>query len=321
MSNSERMKNLPQVLQQAEPTFTELARRHQVPDFTFARESAFAMQILKDNEYLAGVAFQNQDSLKEAIINVAALGLSLSPMHKLAYLVPRKKKVCLDISYQGLIHLATSKGVIKWAKAEIVHEKDKFEYLGVNKEPHHRFNPFEERGKVMGGYCVARMVDGECLVDFMTITEIYSIRDRSEAWKAFVDKKVKSTIWKTDEGEMIKKTLIRRAYKSWPKTVAQDEMDKAMEVTNESDGIDFRAEASLPQTEKPPALKDSPFTKIRTHLKTLDRDEKKYVSYLVRIFNRKLESLEDLTEQEAAQALVFLNGLVSAQLQRKEKPA
>lgn len=317
MSNAERAKNLPQILQAVEPKFTELAKLHGVPDFTFAREAAFALQILKENEYLAGIAFSNQDSLKEAIINVAATGLTLSPVHKLAYLVPRKKKVCLDISYQGFIHLATSKNVLQWVKAEIVHDGDEFEYQGVNREPIHKFNPFKDRGAMVGGYTLARTPGGDTLVDFMKLDEIHAIRNRSEAWKAFLEKKVSTTPWKTDEGEMIKKTLIRRAYKSWPKHAAKV-LDEAVTVSDEADGIDFKSEQALPPPSvAPKKIKDSPQAKIRRLLKKLKRDETAYISYLIRIHNRDLKKLEDLTEIEANQAIVFLSGLADAQTKRE----
>jgi recombination protein RecT len=37
---------------------------------------------------------------------VAAIGITLNPASKLAYLVPRDGMVCLDISYMGLLHRA-----------------------------------------------------------------------------------------------------------------------------------------------------------------------------------------------------------------------
>lgn len=314
MSNSERKSNLPAIIQTTQETFTKLARRHNVPDFTFEREMAFALQILKANDYLATVASGNPDSLKEAIINVAAVGLSLSPVHKQAYLVPRKQRVCLDISYQGLVDLATTKGSILWAKAEIVHERDTFEHVGINKEPKHSFNPFGERGPIVGGYCLAKMVSGDLLVDFMSIKEIFTIRDRSEGYRSFKAGKAKSTPWDTDEGEMIKKTLVRRAYKSWPKAMAKDELDRAIDVTNDSDGPDFE---TLPAaTTGPTPHQLEAFVAIRELLEILDRPEEKYIEHLCKTTNRKIEKIEDLTELECDQSVTFLQGLVDAQAKK-----
>ena len=89
MSNIQRFENLKQVVAQTQPAFDELAKIHGAVNYK--REASFALQALTDNDYLASLAMGNQDSLKRAVINVAAIGLSLSPVHKLAYLVPRKK--------------------------------------------------------------------------------------------------------------------------------------------------------------------------------------------------------------------------------------
>jgi recombination protein RecT len=44
----------------------------------------------------------------------------------LAYLVPRDGKVCLDISYMGMMHLAQQCGAIQWGQAVLVREGDQF---------------------------------------------------------------------------------------------------------------------------------------------------------------------------------------------------
>jgi recombination protein RecT len=48
-------------------------------EVSFAAESMFAFQILSKNEYSQKIATANLPSLRDAIINVAAIGLSLNP--------------------------------------------------------------------------------------------------------------------------------------------------------------------------------------------------------------------------------------------------
>src|SRR5690606_33352025 len=121
-----------------------------------------------------------------AINNVAAIGISLNPARKQAYLVPRDNKVCLDISYIGLVDLATQSGSIAWAKAELVFEQDEFELGAPGCAPRHKFNPFaKDRGDCIGAYVVAKTPAGDFLTDAMSIDEINAIRDRSAAWKAY----------------------------------------------------------------------------------------------------------------------------------------
>src|SRR5690606_1820212 len=74
--------------------------------------------------------------------------------------------------------------------------------------------PFaKDRGDIIGVYVVAKTADGDYLTETMTRDEIDGIMNRSESVKAG-----KSTPWKTDYGEMAKKTVVKRAQKYWPKT-------------------------------------------------------------------------------------------------------
>ncbi|EPS8032343.1 hypothetical protein ACVHWV_004580, partial [Escherichia coli] len=74
------------------------------PTLTWAKESQFAIQQFQKNDFLAKTAQANLPSAQNAIINVAAIGITLNPSSKLAYLVPRGGAVCLDISYMGLLN-------------------------------------------------------------------------------------------------------------------------------------------------------------------------------------------------------------------------
>lgn len=209
----------------------------------FEVEAGFAVQQLESNDYLLSVALSNRQSVINAVTNVAAIGISLNPARKQAYLVPRDHKVCLDISYIGLTDLATQSGSIVWAKTERVFEADDFQMGEPGSLPTHRFNPFsKDRGSVVGAYVVVKTQTGEFLCDAMSIDEINAIRDRSSAWKAWKEKK-KSCPWVTDPGEMEKKTVLKRASKMWPKN---DRLNMAIQHLNieMDEGIDFRSSST-----------------------------------------------------------------------------
>lgn len=208
---------------------------------SFEREASFAVQILEGNSYALSIAQRNRQSVVNAVVNLAAIGLSLNPAKKQAYLVPRKTGIVLEISYMGLIELAVASGSVRWVKAEVVRQSDQFALNGYDKPPTHSFNPFGgDRGPVVGVYCVAKTADGDYLTEVMALDEVYAIRDRSEAWK-----KDKKGPWATDENEMIRKTVVKRASKYWPKT---DRLDQAVHYLNTEggEGIAEQASAAAP---------------------------------------------------------------------------
>ena len=175
----------------------------------FEREAGFAIQILTSGDFIAKLAVGDRQSVVNAVTNIAAIGISLNPAKKQAYLVPRKGKICLDISYMGLIDLAVQAGSILWAQADLVYETDAFTLNGFDKPPTHSYNPFSKaRGAMVGAYVVVKTPSGDYLTDCMSREEIDAIKNRSESVKAG-----KSSPWDTDYGEMSKKTVVKRAYK------------------------------------------------------------------------------------------------------------
>lgn len=225
-----------------------------VKGIDFDREREFAMQIFeaKPNDYFRKVANANPQSFANAIINVAAIGVSLNPAMKLAYLVPRKDAICLDISYMGLMWIAIDSGAIRWGQAVIVRKADTFELNGLDQQPRHVYEPFadvKERGDIVGVYCVVKTVDGDFLTHTMPIAKVYDIRDRSEAYKR------KSGPWMTDEEEMIKKTCVKQASKYWPR---RERLDQAIHHLNTEGG------EGLAPTIQPNKMSEEEFEKFKT---------------------------------------------------------
>lgn len=195
----------------------------------FEREAEFALQTFQNNDYCAKVAMNNRQSVVNAVTNIAAIGISLNPAKRQAYLVPRDGRICLDISYMGLMDLAMDTGSIKWAQAELVYANDSFALNGFDKPPTHTYSPFaKDRGEIVGVYVVVKTADGDYLTTCMSRDDIDGIMNRSQSVKSG-----KSSPWKTDYGEMAKKTVVKRAYKYWPKT---DRLDKAIHHLNTDSG-------------------------------------------------------------------------------------
>lgn len=279
----------------------------------FAKECQFALQHLSNNDFTRKTAMQNQESFRNAIINVAAIGISLNPAAKLAYLVPRKGTVCLDIGYLGLEHLAIESGSVLWVQTKLVHANDTYVNTGINTAPEHQYSAFGKRGDIVGCYCVAKVHDGSFLTEEMNIEEVYKIRGRSESFKGTMSP------WKTDEGEMIKKTVIKRASKHWPKKAR---LDAAIDMLNrQGEGIDFQRERA-PMREKAinPATEEQ-VKAIREGLEFISRPEDAFLKYFSgSIAKRVIESIEELTEEEATKAISTIQGIMDRQAEKQTKP-
>lgn len=209
-----------------------------VKSVEFDREKGFALQILGASEYLQKVALGNPASLGNAVHNVAAIGVSLNPASKLAYLVPRKingvPAICLDISYMGLMHIAQDCEAIQWGQAVIVRKADKFQLREIGQQPAHEYSPFAtDRGDIIGVYVVVKTDTGDFLTHAMPIAKVYDIRNRSDAWRAYERDKTKKNPWVTDEEEMIKKTCVKQAAKMWPR---RERLDGAVHHMNTEGG-------------------------------------------------------------------------------------
>lgn len=222
----------------------------------YAQEAHFALQQLAANSYLLGIAQNNPDSLRAALLNVAATGLSLNPVKKQAYLIPRNKSVVLDISYMGILHVAQMSGAIEWGQARIVRAGHTFRLTGINQVPIHEYNPFENddaAGAIVGAYAVVKLPSGDFLTHCLNMDALLRIRSRSESFKSG-----KNSPWLTDPEPMMKKSAVRglAPYMPYREAMAQA-MTVAVEAEQERDGE---------QPEPPPALPEYTDAQITENL-------------------------------------------------------
>lgn len=208
----------------------------------FAKESRFAIEIIQSNDALQRCS---PESIRRAVRSVATIGLTLNPIMKLAYLVPRKGQCCLDIGWRGLVKVAVDAGSIQAAKALIVRQNDAFEWRGSFKEPLHdlKFKSREERGPVIGVYSTALLPSGACMVELMDMDEIAEVR----ALSGTANKP--DSPWNKWFEPMCKKSVKRRAAQDWTPT---ERLAAALEVMNEADEIDITPGA--PQLPRPGRL-------------------------------------------------------------------
>lgn len=209
----------------------------------FQREASFAIQHYSNSEQLQKCT---KESLIKAVLNVAQTGLTLNPVRKFAWLVPRwnTKKNCLEAvlepSYVGLCKLITDARSVKSISAQLIWEGDEIDIDIANNQIKH--TPYvitgKPRGQMKAAYSLAILKDGSKHLELMSKEDIEEIRERSESYIAFKAKKIKSCIWEKDAGEMWRKTVIKRHYKYMPKSESLDKVEQAIELDNEVNGYE-----------------------------------------------------------------------------------
>lgn len=221
-----------------------------IDEKTCHKEISFAIQHIKGNNLLEKATIESK---QKAVLNVAQIGLTLNPVAKETFLVPRfisykdgdewKKKIecCLEPSYVGLVKLLTDAGSVTSINTQIHYEGDIFDIDLATATIQHKpyFINGKEKGNIIGAYSRAKLLTGEYQIEYMTAENLYDIRDRSESYKAYKEKKIKSCIWTTDETEMMRKTVLRRIYKYLPRTDKMDRIDNAIELDN----LDYKPSA------------------------------------------------------------------------------
>lgn len=179
----------------------------------------------------------NPGDVFREVAKAAALGLVLDPQLGEAYLVTAWSKAGkvpqLRVGYRGLIKMARQSGEIANIYPSQVCRRDFFEVdEGTDRRIVHKPDYTKPRGEPVCYYAVVAYRDGAADFEVMSLEEIHAIRDRSDAWRAFQAGKIKSTPWSTDEGQMAKKTVLRRLLNRVPQS---PDLAEAIGIENHAD--------------------------------------------------------------------------------------
>lgn len=230
------------------PIKNDYLKMAEVSEGTFLKEVGFAIQHVNNQPYLSRAleSVSGQNSIKMAVLNIAQTGLTLNPVSKQAFIVPRwnndKKAVegHLEPSYVGLCKLLTDTGSVKSIEAHIIFDGDEIDIDMASQKKVLKHIPYiltgNEKGNIKAVYSIATLIDGwHC--EIMSYDDVMNIRERSESYKAYKAKKIKTCIWIADEGEMVRKTVIKRHYKYLPKTDRMEKIEQAIDIDNGMHGF------------------------------------------------------------------------------------
>lgn len=213
-------------LQSMEPQFQRALPAH-VPVERFVRATETA--VMRDPE----LRTCDRKSLFQAIMQCAESGLM--PNGRDAALVRFKSQVQFIPMIGGILRLMRNTGEVQEIVAEVVCEKDEFDYrMGDNPKIEHK-PAMGDRGVVVGAYAVLKTKDGGIYREFMSRGEIDKIRNVSRAKD--------NGPWQSWFEEMARKTVLRRLAKKCPLST-----DTLMDLTSRDDGL-----YDLSQIQQPPS--------------------------------------------------------------------
>jgi recombinational DNA repair protein RecT len=147
--------------------------------------------------------------------------------------------------YQGLLHLALKAG-IKSINVQLIFQGDAVEYdlsrpeKVLNQVPH--FAIGNEAGKIVAVYSRATLDDGSVHTELMAGYEVEAIMKVSESYKAYEAGKIPTCPWVSNQGEMYRKTCLKRHLKYLGKNT--EELGTAIDLDNEAHGFRSWVDAS-----------------------------------------------------------------------------
>lgn len=196
-------------------------------------ELGFAMQLFQQSAYLQKC---DPQSILNAVVNVARTSITLNPVMRLAYLIPRKNKCVLEFSYMGLVAMLRDNGCIKSISAHIVYGDEEFDYDVAYNTIKHKptFAKTEQEHKSrekIGCYSRATLPNGEIVFEFMPMWEIEKVKRMSDGSSS------KFSAWNTWEDEMIKKSVIKRHFKMLISGNSSEALSTALQIENENNAL------------------------------------------------------------------------------------
>lgn len=231
-----------------QPEFAKALPGHITPE-RFVRTAQTAIALTRNIEKV-----KNPQSLLAACTKAAADGLILDG-REAALVVDYNGDVQYRPMMRGLLKLAYNSGDIKSIVVETVCENDEFVYSPTDEdEPiRHVIDLRQPRGEVYALYAKAVLKDGGIVFEVMTVADVNRIRDRSDAYKAFKNGKIKSTPWSTDWSEMARKTVFRRLSKYLPSST--DRFHQAAERIDDDYSFEIDADQDDAPVRQAPAKK------------------------------------------------------------------
>jgi len=179
------------------------------------------MQVIESNNLLVNCT---PESITGAVLTSCSMNLPLNNNLGLAYLVPFKGSVQLQVGYKGFIQLAQRTGQIKSINAISVYDTDTEESVLKRLTS---LIPQKISGQVIGYVARLETITGFQAHVTMTVDELWEHAAKySQTYKSAQSQNKTYSVWHQNFDAMSKKTVIKALMKYCPLSV---ELQKAME--------------------------------------------------------------------------------------------
>lgn len=186
-------------------------------------------------------------SLQACVMQSAVLGLLPGAMNECDFLTFKNiAKFCPG--YQGLVKLAVQGETVTDISAQVVYEKDQFDYE-EGTAPRIFFKKFlgpqEARGNRICAYAVARLQNGQHKFEIITPDQWESVKARSMGANSSFSPWSKAEKDPFEFDWMVKKTAVKQLSKLIPKSAKALKFAQAVQLDNKAERPDLDKEASI----------------------------------------------------------------------------
>ena len=199
-------------------------------DFNKSRFIQNCMAVIQENNKIASC---EPLSVARTMLKGAFLGLDF--YNKECYAIPYGNQLQFQTDYKGEKKLAEKYSVnpVSEIFAKLVRKDDFFEEAVIDSKRVVNFKPIPFSNKeLIGAFAIANFKDGSTMTEVMSIQDIHNLRDKHSKSKH---------IWRDHEGEMAKKTVLRRLLKMIPLDFDSLEQNQTF---MESSDFEFKKESS-----------------------------------------------------------------------------
>ncbi|ARJ26106.1 hypothetical protein B7492_34320 (plasmid) [Bacillus mycoides] len=225
----------------------------------------------------------------------------LNHVHCIVYNTKDKgPTMSIQIAVEGILSLARKSDGYKGVDVQLVHENDEFKFNGTNKELVHSVG--FPRGKVIGGYSIAKREGFDDVVVLMEANEVEHMKNGRN-----------SNMWKSWFNDMFKKHLIKRAAKQqYGIEIAEDEpiSSNPVDETPSYERVDItpnkpnQIQVEESETVDPEEVLKNKWEEINTKLKGFGMTKNDLKAIITEKFNKKPT---ELTLQQIAALSKFID--------------